>query len=63
MIPAPTLSPIPESVPMYGQLISLANDPRIRSEVFAPAFIRWLVACVAVCLLGALWESIRDPRP
>lgn len=48
---------------MYGQLISLANDPLIRSEVLAPAFVRWIVACVAVCILGALWESIRDPRP
>ena len=47
---------------MYGQLISLLNDPVVRSEVFAPAFIRWIVACVAVCILGALWESLQDAR-
>lgn len=47
---------------MYGQFISLLNDPVVRSEVLAPACIRWIVACVAVCILGALWESLQDAR-
>lgn len=47
---------------MYGQLISLLNDPVFRSEVFAPAFIRWIVACLAVCILAAARDALRDPR-